>query len=147
MREAVIAFQRYPDIEAAYVNRLAASLRARGQTSEAESEVRRIAYKNKGDRSDLSINQARDILQRSVATEPLDKQLRAYQSVLETYGRGAGIGFFDQIVVGFVEHLVNLQQPAEAKRALDRARQTLKVEPNSQLEGEFVRVAKLLSPK
>ncbi|MBI5767080.1 MAG: hypothetical protein HZA93_04745 [Verrucomicrobia bacterium] len=146
LREAALAFHtRYPDLEAAYVNRVAASLRARGQTSEAEAEVRNIANKHKGGRSDLSVAQARDILQRAVATQPLPEQIRSFNTVLDNYGRGAGIGFFDQIVVGFVEHLVNLQQRAEAKRALERARQTLKVEPNSQLEGEFARVAKLLS--
>jgi hypothetical protein len=144
MREAIIAFPKHPDLEVAYSNRLIASLRARGQISEADAEVKRIALKNQDKRSDISVAQARDLLQRALATQPLPAQISAYHSVLETYGRGAGIGFFDQIVVGFVEHLLNLKQPAEAARALERARQTLKVEPDSQLEREFARVAKLL---
>ncbi|MBL8765405.1 MAG: hypothetical protein JNM07_14190 [Phycisphaerae bacterium] len=60
---------------------------------------------------------------------------------MDNYGRGAGIGFFDEVVVGFVEHLLGLKQKAEARRALDRARIALKVEPGSQLAGEFERLA------
>lgn len=144
LREAVLAFQRYPDIEAAYVNRVAASLRARGQIIEADAEVRRIAIKNKGTRGDLSVLQARDGLLRAMATQPLPEQIRTYNSLVDTYGRGAGVGFFDQIVKIFAEHLMQLQQPAEGKRALDRARHTLKVEEHSQLDQEFDRLAKEL---
>jgi hypothetical protein len=142
MREAALAFQLNRDLEAAYVGRLSASLRARGQISEAENEERRIARKNQGDRRDLSISQAREILQRATATQPVAEQVRAYNSVVDTYGRGAGIGFFDAIVVSFVEHLVQLHQGAEAQRAMERARQTLQVEPGSQLAGEFDKLAK-----
>ena len=66
----------------------------------------------------------------------------AYNSVVDTYGRGAGVGFFDEIVVNFVEHLVQLNQKAEAQRAIERARHTLKAEANSQLAGEFDKLAK-----
>jgi len=142
MREATQAFQRYPDLEALYANRVGASLRARGETSAAETEERRIARKNQGDRADLSVQQARDILLRSFATQPLPQQIQTYNAVVDSFGRGAGIGFFDQIVVVFAEHLVQLQQPAEAQRAVERARQTLKVEPNSQLDQEFVTLQK-----
>ncbi|MSU22756.1 MAG: hypothetical protein EXS32_02920 [Opitutus sp.] len=142
LREAALAFHRYPDIEAAYVNRIAASLRARGQLSEAEAEGRHIAIKNKGPRADLSVQQAREQLLRAIATQPLPEQIRSYNSIVDTYGRGAGIGFFDQIVTVFAEHLLRLQQPVEARRALDRARHTLKVEQHSQLDQEFDRLAK-----
>ena len=142
MREASLAFQRNADLEAAYVSRVSASLRARGQVSEAEAEEKRIARKNQGDRSDLSIMQAREIILRSVAAEALPKQIATYNSVVDTYGRGAGVGFFDGIVVGFVDHLVQLNQRAEAQRAIERARHTLKPEANSQLAGEFDQLAK-----
>jgi hypothetical protein len=122
------------------VNRTAESLRARGQTSEANEEVRRIALKNQGDRSDLSVGQAREILQRAMKSPSVAEQVRGYNSVLDLYGRGAGTGFFDEIVVMFAEHLMALGQPAEATRAVERARRTLKVEPRSQLEGDFGRL-------
>ncbi len=142
MREAALSFRSYPDLEAHYVNRVAESLRARGETSAAEKEAGDIALKNKSRRGDLSIQQARDVVRRSIATEPLDKQIRAYQTVLDTYGRGAGIGFFDEVVTGFVEHLVQLNQRAEAMKAVERARRTLKVEPNSQLDTESAALMK-----
>ncbi|MEO6245364.1 MAG: hypothetical protein ABIQ12_08000, partial [Opitutaceae bacterium] len=68
MREAALAFHRYPDLEALYVNRVADSLRSRGETSAAEAEVRRIANKGKiTGRSDVSVQQARDIVRRAIA--------------------------------------------------------------------------------
>ena len=82
------------------------------------------------------------VLRFDVEAEPLAKQIQAYNSVVDTYGRGAGVGFFDGIVVGFVEHLVQLNQRAEAQRAIERARHTLKAEANSQLAGEFDKLVK-----
>jgi uncharacterized membrane protein len=137
LREAALAFQRYPDLEAEYVNRVAESLRTRGERSAAETEVSRIATKNRSGRSDLSTQQARDIVQRAVTTQPLAEQIKAYNTVVDTYGRGAGIGFFDDVVTAFTQHLLQLHQNAEAVKAVERARRTLKVEPNSQLAREF----------
>jgi hypothetical protein len=137
LREAALAFQRHPDLEAHYVNRTAESLRARGDHSAAEVEVRRIANKNKSVRGDLSVQQARDIVRRAVATQPVAAQISAYNSVVDTYGRGAGIGFFDEVVSGFAAHLMQLNQKPEAVKAVERARRALKVEPNSQLALEF----------
>jgi hypothetical protein len=137
MREAALAFQRYPDLEAYYVNRVAESLRARGETSAADAEIRRIAHKNEGERIDLSVQQARNLLLQSMAGQPLPEQIRTYNSVVDTFGRGAGMGVFDEGVTVFVEHLAQLRQPGEAARALERARRTLKVDPNSQLDAEF----------
>lgn len=137
LREAALAFQRYPDLEANYVRRVSDSLRARGQTSAAEAELRRIARKNEGERSDLSIQQARVLLQRAMTSQALPEQIRTYNSTVDNLGRGAGVGFFDEIVVPFVEHLMSQKKKPEALRALERARERLKVEPNSQLEAEM----------
>ncbi len=140
LREAALAFQRYPDLEAFYVNRTAESLRGRGQTSEADAEVRRIAMQNKSTRIDLSVQQSRDLVLRAMATQPLAEQIRTYNSVVDMYGHDAGIGFVDEVVTVFVEHLLQLQRTAEATSAIERARRTLKVEANSQLESEFTRL-------
>jgi hypothetical protein len=114
LREAALAFQLHPDLEAHYVNRTAESLRARGEQSAADVEVRRIANKNKSVRGDLSVQQGREIVRRAIATQPLAAQISAYNSVVDTYGRGAGIGFFDEIVSGFATHLMQLNQRPEA---------------------------------
>jgi len=144
LREATIAFQSYPDLEAQYVNRTADSLRARGETSAADAEVRRIALKNKGARGDLSVQQARDQMRRAISSQPLPEQVRVYNQILDTYGRGAGIGFFDDVVVGFTEHLMQLGRKAEAAKAVERARQNLRIEPGSQLARELERLASVV---
>lgn len=144
LREAALAFQLQPDLEADYLNRVVASLRERGETSAAEEEARRIARKYRSGRGDLSTQQAKEMVRRAIQTQPLAEQIRAYNTVVDTYGRDAGMGFFDEIVAGFVEHLVQLRQKAEATRALERARRVLKVEPQSQLAAEFDRLASQL---
>jgi hypothetical protein len=141
LREAALAFQLQPDLEAEYLNRVVASLRERGETSAAEEEGRRIARKYKSGRGDLSTQQAKEMVRRAIQTQPLAEQVRVYNTVVDTYGRGAGMGFFDEIVAGFVEHLLQLNQKGEATRAVERARRVLKVEPQSQLASEFERLA------
>ncbi len=144
LRAAMVAFQRFPDLEANYSKRLSASLRARGETNEAAQEQQRVARKYQGSRSDLSVRQARDLLLHSIYTEPVREQVRAYNKLVDQYGRGAGAAFFDQIVVGFVEHLVQMGEPKAALEAMDRARRGLKVESGSQLDGDFNRLLKAL---
>jgi hypothetical protein len=147
LREAAIAFQAYPDLEAAFVNRVSASLRARGETSAAEADESAIARKNQAKRGDLSTQQARERLRRSQAADKLPVQIQTFNAVLDGLGRGAGIGFFDEVVAPFVDHLVQAGEKAAAERAIQRARQTLKVEPNSQLDGEMTALLKKVTAK
>ena len=144
LREAALAFQRYPDLEAAYANRVAESLRGRGQVSEAEAEIRRIAVKNQAKRGDLSVRQARTILQQALATDSLPQQIQAYNRVMDTYGRGASVAFFDEVVSPFIAHLLQANQPAEAAKALERARRTLRVIEGGQLQQEMDAIAQRL---
>lgn len=136
-REAALAFRASADLETLYVGRVVESLRARGQTSAADEEVRRIARKYQTDRVDISVQEARDIMMRSIATQPLDGQIRTYNSVVDSYGPGAGISFYDQVVRLFVEHLAQLRHVPEAGRAIDRARQIMQPPAQSQLESEL----------
>ncbi|HYC69708.1 MAG TPA: hypothetical protein VEB66_00790 [Opitutaceae bacterium] len=137
LREAAQAFARQPDLEAVFLRKLAASLRARGETSAAEFEERKIAAKNRGGRSDLSLQQAADTLQRSMRSDDLATQIRVYDQVLRNYGHGAGMDFFDKVVTPFVEHLKARNQVPAALQMLDRARRTLKVDAGSMLESEI----------
>lgn len=137
LREAARALQQYPDLELAYVNRLVASLRERGETSLADLEERQIAQKYRAERGDLSVQQAALILQRSFDTQPVAEQIRAFDTALERFGQGAGIEFFDRIVLVFAEHMVQLRRNADARRAVERARGVLVVPSGSQLQQEF----------
>jgi hypothetical protein len=142
LREAILVFQRrYPDLEVRFTNRLVASLRARGETSAANLEESNLGQRFQSERVDLSIQQAAQILARSFATQSVPEQVQAYHAVMDRYGRGAGMAFFDKIVVVFAEHLMQLGQNAEAVRAVEQARQTLKIEPDSQLDAELKRLA------
>ncbi len=147
LRRAREAFQLFPDLEVLYANRLSASLRVRGQSAAADAEQQRIARRYRGDRSDLALQEARDVLLRSIATQPLVEQIRAYNSAVDKFGRGAGIAFFDQIVRGFVAHLMESGQPVEAEKAANRARFALKVERGSQLDQEFEALLRRLKPR
>jgi hypothetical protein len=143
-REAMLALQKYPDLEVAFGRELVASLRARGETSLADTEEQRLARKHQTGRSDLSVQQAAEILQRSLRTEDIAARVRTYRRLLETYGAGAGIDFFDKVVVPFVEHLRAAGEVPAAREALDRARRTLRVEKGQQLDAEMTRLAATL---
>jgi hypothetical protein len=137
MREAALAFTpRYPDLMAMYENRVCESLRARGERSLADYEERGLAQRLQGNRSDLAIRQASTILSRSIAGEPVARQIAVYNSILAQYGPGAGTTFFDQIVVGFAEHLAQLHMKAQARESVQRAAEALEVPPGSQLAVE-----------
>jgi hypothetical protein len=134
MREAALAFTpRYPDLVILYENRVVRSLRGRGEMSLADYEERGIAERLKGDRADLAIMQAASILSRSIATQQVGDQIATYNAILSQFGHGAGTMFFDQIVVAFAEHLSQLHLKAQAREAVERAREALDVQPGTQI--------------
>ncbi len=141
LREAALAFQRYPDLHASFLRRVAAALRERGETSAAEHEERLIARRYEGARSDLSVAQAAASLTRAMQTASVAEQMRVYNLGLEQYGRGAQMEYFDRVVLPFVNHLVAKGEPAEARRAIDRARAVLAVVPGRQLDRELTALA------
>lgn len=147
LREAMQAFQRYPDLEVTFARQLVESLRARGERSLADAEERRIALKHRSTRGDLSIQQAGEVMQRSLREHDLAGIASTYRRLLETQGRGAGIDFFDKVVIPYVDRLVREQQIPAARDALQRARATLRVEKGSQLEREIERALHSLRPK
>jgi hypothetical protein len=141
-QEGARAFQRYPDVEAEFRTLLSQSLRARGEVSAADFAERSTARKyDQADRADLAVRQASEILRRSLETDDLNTRIRTYYTVLNSFGRGAGVGFFDQVVNPFVEHLLRNDQSHEAMQAVTQARNVLHVDPNSQLDRELTALA------
>ncbi|OHE77519.1 MAG: hypothetical protein A3G75_15760 [Verrucomicrobia bacterium RIFCSPLOWO2_12_FULL_64_8] len=137
-QDAARAFARYPDVESGFKDRLIKSLRARGQTSLADAAERETVRKyTQTERSDLGVQQAQEILQRSLQHDDLPGRVKTFYGVLNSFGRGAGVEFFDKIVQPFVDHLLAGGETREALQAVNRARQTLRVEPGRQLEAEF----------
>jgi hypothetical protein len=145
LRDAAKAFEKYPDLVTVYTTRASESLRKRGETAAADAELTRLANKNQRKREDLNILEARRTLVRAFATQNLEEQVRTYNGLVTTLGRGAGIAFFDQVVVIFAEHMMQLRQPAEAVKAVEVARQALKIQGNSQLAREIDRLSKWVS--
>jgi len=141
-QEGARAFQRYPDVEAEFKTLLSRSLRARGEVSAADFAERSTARKyDQAERADLGVSQASEILRRSLDSDDRNTRIRTFYNVLNSYGRGAGVDFFDRIVRPFVEHLLQNDQPQEAMQAIAQARRVLRVEPNSQLDGELSTLA------
>lgn len=146
LREAVLALRQYPDMEAQYVGRVAASLRARGQTSEAEAELQHLTRKNEARRNDLVIEWDRQALEQAVRTQPLVEQIRVYNRIVATHGAGAGVNFYGRIVAYFVGHLRGLSHDAEARNAIDYARQVLQPQSGTQLAQELTKLEQLSEP-
>jgi hypothetical protein len=137
IREAIAAFQRYPDLEVGFTRQLVDSLRARGETSVADFEEQSVVRRYQAGRVDLSIQEAADIMARSLNQDRVPDQIQVYQRVLDTYGRGAGIDFYDKVVQPYAVQLQAEQQTPAALAGVDRARQYLRVERGSQLEQEL----------
>lgn len=141
LREAALAFQKYPDLEISFSRQLVEVLRERGETSQAAFEEQRLGRKYQATRSDLSTEQTASILQRSMQQDDLATQIKVYNHLLDTTGRGATIDFYDKVVAPFISHLAGRGQIPAALQCLDRARRTLRVESGKQLELEMASVA------
>lgn len=141
LHDAAYAFRHYPELEAGFKSRLAGSLRARGQTAAADFLVRKAAPKRQVSPDDPGLQTAQATMQHSMETDSQEDQIRTYFNVLNTYGRGAGLAFFNQIVQPFVETLLAGNQPLIAQQAIGQARRTLKVVPNTLLDTELSALA------
>lgn len=141
LREAALAFQRYPDLHVSFMKRVAETLRERGATSAAEQEERMLARRYEVSRSDLTVAQAAEALERVVNSASVSEQVRVYNFGLDQYGRGARMEYFDRVVAPFVKHLMARGETDEARRALERARAVLAVEPGRQLDRELAELA------
>ncbi|MDP1580014.1 MAG: hypothetical protein Q8M02_07030 [Candidatus Didemnitutus sp.] len=144
LREAMRALQRYPDLEREFGQQLTASLRQRGEVDQAGAEDLRLVRKFQEGRGDLSIQQVREMMLRSLQTDEVEGTIRVYRRLLDVHGRNAGIEFYDQVVVPVVEHLRRRGQVPAAREALERARRTLRVEKGQQLDREMAALAQRL---
>jgi hypothetical protein len=137
LHDAALAFHPYAELEASFKSRLARSLRARGQTAAADALERGPAPIHEVSQEDLGIRQAQEIMQRSMESDSQEDRIRTYFKVLNTYGHGTGLGFFNQVVHPFVESLLKEDQPRIALQAIGQARRTLNVVPNTLLDTEL----------
>ncbi len=136
-REAAAGLTRYPDLQARYLGVAAESLRARGETAEADRLGVELARRFAGRRGDLSVKEIAARLERSMATESVERQERLYRGLLRQFGRGAGADLWDQIVRPYVAAHAKAGRWKEARAALALGRETLGAGYGSQLREEM----------
>ena len=134
LREAIFAFQQYPDLNVLFTHQLTASMRARGESSAADLEEKRLVHIYRSNQGDLNSRQAADIMERSMREEEIPQQVRAYQQVLDTLGRGAGYDFYERVVEPFATYLQKEHQVPAAISAVERARKYLRVDKGGRLD-------------
>ncbi|HEX2862719.1 MAG TPA: hypothetical protein VHN79_13820 [Lacunisphaera sp.] len=144
LREAALAFQKYPDLEILFSRRLIETMRGRGEISLAAFEEQRLGKKYQGSRSDLSITQSAATVARSMAQDDMATRIKVFTRILDTAGRSESIDFYDKVVTPFVLHLAVEGQVPAALQMLERAGRTLRVDPGSQLEREIRDLTALL---
>ena len=146
LRRAAWAFRRYPDLEAAYRNRVSESLADRGNLSLARRERDIVATKNRADRTDLSITQAVETLRLSMSQDPLSGQLRTFRVIILQMGKNGGMDLFDRIVRPFVAHLLKGGHERDAHRMALFARDQIVTSDGSMLSRELANLVARIAP-
>jgi hypothetical protein len=137
-REAAQAMQRYPDLNARFVRKLAGALRERGEASAAEFEERSLVRRGQnGGRSDLGVDHAETAM---TAAAPAD-QVRIYKQLLQKYGSTSGIAFYDRVTRPLITKMIATNRRGEALKVIAQTRAALKPEPESQLDREMDELA------
>lgn len=136
-REAAGGLTSYPELQARFTGVAVESLRARGETAEADRLGRELARRFAGKRGDLSTKEIAGQLARAMTSETPEEQMRLYRSLLRQFGRGAGAGMWDEVVRPFVGALAVGGRWKEARAALALARETLAGGYGSQIDEEM----------
>ena len=138
LREAAQAMQRYPDLNGQFVHALAASLRERGEVSSAEFEERSLVRRGQaGGRSDMGVDQAVALM---AGAAPAD-QGHVYKQMLQQYGRGGGVDFYDRVTRPLVTQMIAEKRRGEALKVISQTRAVLTPEIDSQLDREMTELA------
>ncbi len=136
-REAAAGLTSYPDLQARFLGVAIESLRARGETAEADRLGRELARRFAGKRGDLSTREIAGQLTRAMASEPVEEQMRLYRSLMRQFGRGAGAAMWDEVARPFVGALATAGRWRDARAALALARETLGGGFGSQIDTEM----------
>ncbi len=144
LREAALALEKFPDLNAQFRQRIADSLRARGETSAADFEEKQIARKYQDGRSDLGIATAVTAMQRVGADQTVAEQMHVFGQLMNQIDHDAGTAFFDRVARPFVVRLNHEGHPTEARAALAQTRNALNPAADSQLDQEMGKLAATL---
>jgi len=136
-KEAAGGFSAYPELQARYLGVAVDSLRARGEAAEADRMGSELARRFAAKRGDLSTKEIAAQLTRAMASRTVEEQVRLYRSLLRQFGRGGGVGIWDEVARPFVVHLAGLGRVKEAREALKAAREAIGVVYGAQTDAEM----------
>jgi hypothetical protein len=140
LREAAQAMQRYPDLTARFVHALAASMRARGDSSAADFEERSLVRRGQmGGRSDLGVDHAVEVISQTASAELVGIHLQ----LLRKYGAAAPTDFYDRVSAPLVRKLAGEKRFPEASQVIKSVRAVLNPAHDSQLDRELTELGQL----
>lgn len=126
-------FSRYADLEAAFHKRLINSYGTQNRKSEADKLRAGIISRNRRERPDLALAQAKSDLEEVMAFDTPENQVDLYKSRISRL-KDAGLIAYYALTNPFLEHLVGEDQLALAKSALNYTESRLDAKEGSQLE-------------
>ncbi|MFT6380338.1 MAG: hypothetical protein ACJA16_002861 [Akkermansiaceae bacterium] len=132
------AFSRYADLEAQFLRLLSNSYEAQDRTAEAAKLRARIISRNRRDRPDLALEEARSSLEESMTNEELEEQVALYKKQISRL-KDAGLIAYYALANPFLEHLLGEDRKDLAKTALEYTERRMDVEEGSQLEAALLK--------
>ena len=138
------SFSRIADLEAHFLKRLSTSLQQEGQVEEAEKVRQKIIARNRRERPDLALEEAKAGLDQLIQEGSIEEQISYYKKEVVRL-RDAGLVTYYGLTQPFLEHLQDEDQNQMAKELLDYTEGKLEVKEGSQLAEEFANWSRLLA--
>ncbi len=134
---AIDHFRRDEDLRVRYQTRLAEWERTAGDQRIAAKIESRMIRENRRERTDLSVSAGADALSRRIKSGDYEGALREFRTLATKLGRTGGGNFFYDVIRPFVRQLRQAGRDKDAAKALQTARRTMPIEPNSVLDRDF----------
>lgn len=132
------AFSRYADLEAGFLRRLASSYEEHDRIAEAEKLRARIISRNRRERPDLALQEAKVALDEAMESDPPEEQTDLYKKQISRL-KDAGLIAYYALTNPFLEALMDQDRKDLAKIALEYTERRMDVEEGSQLESALFR--------
>jgi len=129
-------FARSADLEAHFLKRKASSLLAAGDKSGAEKIRASIISRNRRERPDLAVQEAKVTLDALIGDASLDEQLSYYRTQTQKL-KEAGLITYYALTEPFLQHLQGEGEMEAALEILDYTERRMDVEEGGQLEEAF----------
>lgn len=131
------SFSRYADLEAGFLRRLATSYEEQDRMTESDKLRARIISRNRRERPDLALQEAKVELDEAMNSDSPDEQVDLYKKQISRL-KDAGLIAYYALTKPFLESLVDQDQKELAKSALEYTERRMDVEEGSQLESALV---------